>query len=228
MAAKGAVSRWLRIAALAFGLFVLPFLILLPATPYLIEFAREAGSRSPTLAFVTIIGLFCLDAAAFIPNGLVGALAAQALDWPAAAASVWIGLMTASSLSYALGYFAGRPLARKIVGADDLAAAQERAKGITSLVLFMTRPVPVIGETILVASGIASYPFRRFFVAVGSANVFVTATYVGLGKYFGSVDPERVLIIATVGIPLVAGAAYLLVRFARSRLARKASAEREN
>lgn len=210
-------GRWLRILGVALVVFVLPIVILLPAAPWLIETASTLGERSPAMAFVAVIVIFCIDAVAFIPNGLVASLAAGAMPWWLAALCVWIGLNVANSFSYALGAFAGRPLARRVIGAEDLAAAQQRANSVTSLVLFATRPVPVVGETILVAAGIASYPFRRFIVAIASANVFMTATYVGLGQLTDFLSPERIVLVATVGVPLIGAVLYGVVRLLRHK-----------
>ncbi|MEE4199356.1 VTT domain-containing protein [Erythrobacter sp.] len=171
------------------------------------------------LAFLAVIGLLLLDSVAAIPHGFVGALAGAALPWAAEWSATWLGLMGASSISYAIGRFAGRPLAARIVGKADMAAAEKRAGAISALLLFATRPVPVVGEVILVASGIARYPFRRFVIAIGSANALLSLGYVGIGQFFGEGQNERIALIAAIGVPLL-GAALYFAGVAFSRLAR--------
>lgn len=206
------LRRWLRIGGIAAVLFVLPILIILPFGDQLVDIARNLGSQSAAAAFLAVIMLLALDSVAIIPHGLVGALAGSALDWPLAAAATWVGIMVASCIAYAIGRFAGRPLARRLLGADDLAAAEGRAARISALLLFATRPVPVLGEVILVAAGIARYSFRRFLMAIGSANLVLALAYTGLGGAIGASDPERLMLIATLGIPAAGGIAYVLVR----------------
>ena len=204
--------RWLRIAGLALVLFVLPILVVLPFGSALVDIARDLGSRSAPAAFIAVVGLLALDAVALIPHGLIGALAGASLSLPLAAAATWCGIMAASCIAYAIGRFAGRPLARRLVGEGDLAAAEERASRISALLLFATRPVPVVGEVILIASGIARYPFRRFLLAIGTANTILALAYTGLGGAIGKSDPERLMLIATIGIPVAGGVAYFLLK----------------
>lgn len=212
------LRRWLRIGGLAVTLFVLPILIILPFGDQLVDIARNLGSQSAAAAFLAVILLLAIDSVALIPHGLIGALAGTALIWPVAAAATWLGIMAASCIAYAIGRFAGRPLARRLLGSDDLAAAEKRAAGISALLLFATRPVPVIGEVILIAGGIARYSFRRFIVAVGSANTILALAYTGLGGAIGASDPERLMLIATLGIPAAGGVAYGFARlFSKKR-----------
>ncbi|MBT8427768.1 MAG: VTT domain-containing protein [Erythrobacter sp.] len=206
------LRRWLRIAGLAVTLFVLPILIILPFGDQLVDIARNLGSQSAAAAFLAVILLLALDSVALIPHGLIGALAGTALSWPLAAAATWLGIMAASCIAYAIGRFAGRPLARRLLGSDDLDAAEKRAAGISALLLFATRPVPVIGEVILIAAGIARYSFRRFLIAIGSANTVLALAYTGLGGAIGSSDPEQLMLIATLGIPAAGAVAYALIR----------------
>ena len=206
------LRRWLRIGGLAVTLFVLPILIILPFGDQLVDIARNLGSQSAAAAFIAVILLLALDSVALIPHGLIGALAGTALSWPLAAAATWLGIMAASCIAYAIGRFAGRPLARRLLGSDDLDAAEKRAAGISALLLFATRPVPVVGEVILIAAGIARYSFRRFLIAIGSANTVLALAYTGLGGVIGASDPERLMLIATLGIPAAGGIAYALVR----------------
>ncbi|GAA4052897.1 hypothetical protein GCM10022213_27030 [Parerythrobacter jejuensis] len=197
------------------GVFVLPVVILLPFASWLVDRAGELGDLSPSLAFLTVIGLLLLDAVAIIPHGLVGALAATAMPWTAAWIATWLGQMGAAMIMYGLGRYAGRPLAGRIIGKSDMEAAETRAGTVSALLLFGTRPVPVVGEVILIAAGIAHYPFRRFLMAVGAANAVLALGYTGLGQMFGSVDTSTIVLVATVGIPAAAAILYCLVTLLR-------------
>ena len=211
--ASSPVKRWLRIGSVAASLFALPILILLPFGDALADAARDLAGTSATAAFATVILLLALDSVALIPHGLIGALAGAALPWGIAALATWLGIMAASMIAYGIGRFAGRPLANRLLGADDMAAAEARADRISALLLFATRPVPVVGEVILIAAGIARYSFRRFLLAVGSANIVLALAYAGLGGAIGANDPERLMLIATVGIPAAGLLAYCIVRW---------------
>ena len=211
--------RWARIVLLALALFVLPMVVVWPLASWLIERATELGEVSPASAFALTIGLLGLDAVALIPHGLIGALSGTALPWASAAVATWLGIMLASVINYAIGRFAGRPLARRILGAADLAAAEDRAGSVSALLLFGTRPVPVVGEVILVAAGIARYPFRRFLLAVGSANLILAPFYAGLPSILAGEDPERLLLVATIGIPAVAAIGWFVTSMLRKRSA---------
>ncbi|WP_324828133.1 VTT domain-containing protein [Qipengyuania zhejiangensis] len=209
-------KRWLRVFAVAALMIVLPVAVFYPFAGSIVDTVRDFGTMSPAGAFFATIAVLLLDGVMAIPHGLVGALAAAALSWPLAFAATWLGLMAASCVSYALGRFAGRPLARRAVGKDDLEIAEQRADGVSAWLLFATRPVPVLGEVLLVAAGIARYPFRRFVLAVGGANTILSIGYTGIGQYFGALDTGNIALIAGVGVPLLGaigyGMAVLLMR----------------
>ena len=209
--------RWLRIAGLAVMLFAVPMLVVLPFGDWLVDTARDLGKQSASAAFATIVGLLALDSIAAIPHGLVGALAGASLSWWVATLATWTGIMCASIIAYSIGRFAGRPLARRLLGEDDLVQAERRAETISALLLFATRPVPVVGEVVLIAAGIASYPFRRFLLAIGCANIILSLAYVGLGGAIGNAHPERLLLIATIAMPATALAIYGAITLVRRR-----------
>jgi membrane protein DedA with SNARE-associated domain len=177
---------------------------------------QDLGAKSSAGAFFAIIGVLLLDSVVPIPHGLVGALAAASLDWWLAFLAAWTGLTAASSVTYAIGRFAGRPLATRLVGKDEMDMAEQRAGRLSAWLLFATRPVPVLGEVLLAAAGIARYPFRRFLLAVGSANAILTLVSTGIGRYFGLADSSNLALAAGIGIPLAGalgyGAVWLVTR----------------
>lgn len=187
---------------------VLPVAIFLPFAEPLMAGVQDLGAMSRAGAFFAIIGVLLLDSVVPIPHGLVGALAAASLDWWLAFLAAWTGLTAASSVTYAIGRFAGRPLATRLVGGVEMDLAQQRAERISAWLLFATRPVPVLGEVLLAAAGIARYPFRRFLLAVGSANAILTLVSTGIGRYFGVADSGNLALAAGIGIPLVGAAGY--------------------
>lgn len=187
---------------------VLPVAIFLPFAEPLMAGVRDLGTMSPAGAFFAVIGVLLLDSVVPIPHGLVGALAAASLDWWLAFLAAWTGLTAASSITYAIGRFAGGPLAGRLVGKHEMELAEQRAGAISAWLLFATRPVPVLGEVLLAAAGIARYPFRRFLLAVGSANAILTLVSTGIGRYFGVEDSDSLALVAGVGIPLVGALGY--------------------
>jgi membrane protein DedA with SNARE-associated domain len=210
-----------RIVLVAAVVVVLPVTIVYPFAGPLMASVEDLGTMSPAGAFLAIIGVLLLDSVIPIPHGLVGALAAASLDWWLAFVAAWTGLTAASSVTYAIGRFAGRPLATRLVGRDEMELAEQRAERISAWLLFATRPVPVLGEVLLAAAGIARYPFRRFLLAVGSANAILTLVSTGIGRYFGVADSGNLALAAGIGIPLVGalgyGAVWLFMRSSQSR-----------
>jgi uncharacterized membrane protein YdjX (TVP38/TMEM64 family) len=119
--------RWWRIVLVAALVIVLPVAIFYPFAGPLMEGVQDLGAKSPAGAFLAIIGVLLLDSVVPIPHGLVGALAAASLDWRLAFFAAWTGLTAASSVTYAIGRFAGRPLATRLVGEDEMDLAEQRA-----------------------------------------------------------------------------------------------------
>ena len=98
-----------------------------------------------------------------IPSSIVGTMLGARLGFAAGFAAAFAGLMTGQTLAY----LASRALLRHRDGA--LPAAP------TLAAVFLSRPVPVLAEAVVLAAGAARLSWPQFLLACGSGN----AVYAG-------------------------------------------------
>ena len=133
--------------------------------------------------YTSIVVVTALTADVFlpVPNGLTNTLAGASLGWALASVVVWIGLNLGAVFGYLVGRYAARPLAKKIVGSDDLNKAEDSARDIDVMGLILARPVPAFAELSTLAAGITKMRFSRFIYVMTFSNVGVAVVFSGLG-----------------------------------------------
>ena len=80
----------------------------------------------------SILVIFALAADVFlpIPNGVTNTLAGAILGFYLSIPVIWIGLTLGSIIGFAIGKYAAKPLAKKILTQEDLEKSEEVAKKI--------------------------------------------------------------------------------------------------
>jgi membrane protein DedA with SNARE-associated domain len=123
-------------------------------------------------------------------------------------AVIWIGLMAASLLGYGVGAMAARPLARRLLGEQELERAHRFAAGFGPILLILSRPVPVFAELASLAAGMSAMPLRLFLLLTGLANLAVAFVYAGIGAAAMSSNSGGLAMLGAVILPLCAWLTY--------------------
>lgn len=139
------ILRWLALVLLGVVILVGP-LVFSDAVARLASDGVATAQHSPAQVATLIIAALALDVFLPVPNGITNTLAGAVFGFSLGAAVIWTGLMAASLLGYAMGALAGKRLAQRILGADELARAHRFAEDLGPLVLILSRPVPVFAE----------------------------------------------------------------------------------
>jgi uncharacterized membrane protein YdjX (TVP38/TMEM64 family) len=109
-------------------------------------------------------GILLLDIVLPLPSSVVGTLLGARLGfWPGFFAT-WLGL----TAGHCIGYMMGRCALFQV----DI----EVSEVPTLLVVFLSRPVPVLAEAMAIAAGASAVPFRHFLVTCMAGN----AIYAGV------------------------------------------------
>ena len=74
--------------------------------------------------------------------------------------------------------------------------------GVVGLV--SARAVPVLAEATVVFAGVARFPFNRFVIAIGIANLGIAATYAAIGAYAFDVNSFLLAFAGAIAVPAVA------------------------
>jgi len=149
--------------------------LLVPIVPFAIigELPGEqwlSARDDDALVFaVTGSAILLLDIALPLPSSIVGTLLGARLGFWTGFVATWLGL----TAGHCLGYW----LARLALQRVDAALSEVP----TLLVVFLSRPVPILAEATALAAGAAAIPFSHFFVACAAGNVIYAGVLAGNG-----------------------------------------------
>lgn len=118
---------------------------------------------------LTGAGLLAADAVLPVPSSIVGTLLGARLGFGAGFAWILAGLM----LGNLAGYAAGR------LWPARFSAEAASAPGL--LVLFASRPVPVLAEALVLAAGATRVPFAAFLLAASPGSALYALALAGNG-----------------------------------------------
>ena len=158
--------RQLAMIIVALLVPVIPFAIIgeLPGEQWL-----SATDDDALLFGLAGSGLLLLDVLLPVPSSVVGTLVGARLGLLPGFAAVWMGLTAGQMIGYLLGRVALRRLEGKLPEVPTL------------LVVFLSRPVPVVAEAMSFAAGASAMPPGRFAAACAAGNVVYAGALAGNG-----------------------------------------------
>lgn len=168
---------------------ILPFAIIgeLPGEQWLS--ARDEGAF---LFAVTGSAVLLLDIVLPLPSSIVGTLLGARLGFWAGFASTWLGLTAGHCIGYLLARFALRRF------------DAEFSEVPTLLLVFLSRPVPVLAEAMALAAGAGAIPFFHFFIACASGNVIYAGVLAANGATLLPDDLFGVGLFIPMLLPVIA------------------------
>ena len=197
------LRRWLTIIALLAIVVGVP-LIFREEFVAISERILAAADDRPVAAAALIVTALTLDVFLPVPNGVTNTLAGAAFGFAIGTLVIWLGLMGGSTAGYALGRWAARPLAARLLGADDLERAHMLAERAGPVALIVSRPVPILCELTPIAAGVAGMELRRFVFAVALGNLGVGIVYAAIGAAAVERTSTELLMLGAIAVPLAA------------------------
>jgi uncharacterized membrane protein YdjX (TVP38/TMEM64 family) len=211
---KRSLMLFMAIAALVVGSKLLVEDVLgVPLDQMATDWLDDAGLGSAGL----IVGLLAADVLLPIPSSLVMVLSGAAFG------VVWGSLLslTGSILGEWLGFEMvrrfGRRVTRSVAGDGELAAVSRFFERHGAVAVMVTRPLPIVMETMSLAAGLSGMTRRVFLIAslVGTAPIVVVYAYAGaVSREVGSLLPAAVILVT------LTAAAWLWYRSRSSKLVR--------
>ena len=176
-----------------------------------------AADERPFAAAAMIVAALTLDVFLPVPNGVTNTLAGAAFGFALGTFVIWLGLMGGSTAGYALGRWGARPLAARLLGADDLERAHRIAERAGPVALIVSRPVPILCEMTPIAAGIAGMAFGHFLFAVALGNLGVGVVYAAIGAAAVERTSTELLMLGAIGVPLAAWLGWQAIERWRAR-----------
>ena len=141
----------------ALAIPIIPFAIIgeMPGETWL-----SSNDNNAWLFALTGGGLLALDIVLPLPSSIIGTLLGARLGLLPGFCTTFVGLM--------IGQFAGYLLGRLLLARAD----PDLPKVPTLMLVFLSRPVPVLAEAMSVAAGASSMPPGQFAATCASGNFF--------------------------------------------------------
>ena len=197
-----ALLRWGLFIVLLLAFVMVPFLVLEADMNALVHDTLRSGHSLPWITLAVVLFLLA-DIVLPIPSSFVLATTGYLLGTTLGTAVCFVGLSCASLCGYALGRYAGGPMALRIVGRAQLDrfAGLTRRYGDALLVAF--RAMPVLAEATTILAGISRMPPWRFAVVVSIGNFVVALVYAWIGAVSASQSSFLFASVASIVLPLL-------------------------
>ena len=191
--------------------FVIIFLttILLPLS--LLDSSLEDISKELTnwsgenKIFNSILVISALTADVFlpVPNGLTNTLAGAILGFYLSIPIIWIGLTLGSLVGFAIGKYAAKPFAKKLLSKEDLERSEEISKKFGIGILLIARPAPAFAEISTVAAGLAGMKTITFLLVMILSNLLISVVYAFIATAAITNQSASLVFIGIAVIPLL-------------------------
>jgi uncharacterized membrane protein YdjX (TVP38/TMEM64 family) len=182
--------------------------------PALISEVERALSRRGPETALTVFGLLAVDVVLPVPSSLVMILSGAVLGTTAGALVATGGSVAGNWMGFELARRYGAPLAARLVGAEDVARMRVTLDRYGALAILLTRPLPVLMETLSVVAGLGAMSRKSFLGAslVGTVPICLLYAYAGAFS-----RDARNLIPAFAAAVLLPAAGWLLWRYIARR-----------
>jgi uncharacterized membrane protein YdjX (TVP38/TMEM64 family) len=138
-----------------------------------------------------------------IPNGVTNTFAGAILGFYLSIPVIWIGLTLGSVIGFAIGKYAAKPLAKKILSQEDLKRSEEAAKKFGVSILLIARPAPALAEISTVAAGLAGMKWSTFLTVMIISNLLISVVYAFIGTAALNSQSASIAFIGIAVIPFL-------------------------
>jgi uncharacterized membrane protein YdjX (TVP38/TMEM64 family) len=181
----------------------------IPLEQMAINWLDDAGPGSAGV----IVGLLAADVLLPIPSSLVMVLSGAAFGVVWGSLLSLIGSILGEWVGFEMVRRFGRRVTRSVAGDEELAEVNRFFERHGAVAVMVTRPLPIVMETMSLAAGLSGMTRRVFLIAslVGTAPIVVVYAYAGaVSREVGSLLPAAVILVT------ITAAAWLWYR-SRSR-----------
>lgn len=207
------VVRWAVFVVLLLAFILVPFFVLEGRMNALVQETLHSNA-SVLLITVAVVVFLLADIVLPVPSSFVLTTTGYLLGFGLGSAVCFVGLTCASLGGYALGRYAGGPLAQRVVGRAQLERFADLSQRYGDALLVAFRAMPVLAEATTILAGISRMPLPRFLLVVSIGNAVVAAVYAWIGAVSASQSSFLIASVASIVLPV-------LIVLAMRRAARK-------
>ena len=206
-------TKTLLLFAVVLAIPIIPFVLLREQIEQLIQPWLTADVNQWHVAGL-VVGLLSTDVFLPIPSSVLSTLAGSRLGFWLATASSWLGLTLGAVIGFEFAKACGPKLADRLAKPEDLRQMAAWSERYGSLLLVVTRAIPVFAEATVLLMGIHGLARRRFFWPVAFSNLGIAIAYSWLGKTAADNELLPAALGISVALPVLLTS---LVRWKRSK-----------
>jgi uncharacterized membrane protein YdjX (TVP38/TMEM64 family) len=166
-------------------------------------FVTQALANPGAGAATAVIGLLVVDLFLPIPSSVVMVLSGAVFGVTKGAALSMLGAMGRSILGFELARRYGRSGAARLLGDREISSLERTFDRYGAGAVFMTRPLPIVQETMSVIAGLSAMRRGPFLLATiaGTIPEVVLYAYAGsVSRETGSMAPALLILVTLAGI----------------------------
>jgi len=210
------VTRWI----LAWVLFIaaLSTLFLVVGD---VDVGRYLQGKSRLGAAATSVGLLASDIFLPIPSSIVMTFNGSLFSFlPGAGVSV-VGLLSGALVGYGFARRYGKGVVRLVVGRREVTSVTDFFERYGLLAVILSRPVPLLAETITCMAGTADMPLGRFLAAQLLGGLPLALGYAWAGDFASRRRNVFLALSIAVMVPSALWTLWALTRRKRERVSPK-------
>jgi len=197
-------TRWLLLGLIIFAFILVPFFLFgdIIAT-WTQDFLKSASERSVLVA-VVLSALLAIDIFLPVPSSVVSTAAGLFLGFTGGMMTSLVGMTVSCTLGFWLGVRYGRPIASRLVGADELQRLDDIRRQVGDWLIVVARPVPVLAEASVLFAGMSRMPTYRFMGLTTLSNFGISTVYAAIGALSATLNSFLLAVAASILVPLLA------------------------
>jgi uncharacterized membrane protein YdjX (TVP38/TMEM64 family) len=208
--------RWGVFGSVLLAFILVPFFVFEDQMNDVVQQTLRSD-RSIVLIPLAVVLFLLADIVLPIPSSFVLATTGYLLGFGWGSVVCFIGMTSAALGGYALGRYAGGPLAQRIVGEAQLGQFSALSLRWGDALLVACRAMPVLAEATTILAGTSRMPLPRFMLIVSIGNTIVSVLYAWIGAASASQSSFVLVSLAAIIVPLVV--VLVLRRLARAHAA---------
>lgn len=200
-------------AAISVGLLGV-FVAVSSLGPGLLSDPGERVAAGGVVVAVLAVSLLVADVVLPVPSSVVMVSLGAAYGVALGAALAALGSLAAAGLAFAIGRRAEPRLDRIVSSADRAAfASWFDERGVVAVIV--SRPVPIVAETVAGLAGTSTMPGSRFLAAAAAGVVPVSVAYAATGAAVAELDSATTIVLI---VTITAAVTWLGGRWLRRRV----------
>lgn len=199
--------RWILVWIGLLAVPLVPFTIMTASghDPFLaLAESVEATSAAAAVCF----GLLSADVLLPVPSSFVAVISGKALGLLGGSVLNWIAITLGHFIGFSLARRLGRPIVIRFAGEAGTDRAEDLWSRGSVLGIILSRPVPVLAESLSMYAGLTKMDWKKYLVIVGVANLPHSIIYAWAGARLHDLASMNLIIAAGVGLPSIA---YLIL-----------------